>query len=141
MIVGFVLPKTLAGSREGSICPARAPAFKPLQNRRQLSTRLKHYMDVVRHDYPGMQIIQPLNRFAIFKEALHHACYAGVREPYGAGFMLLPPESSGETPGHEEYCVVGNLVRQVPVVAEHVLSREPGRTLENDGLPHNRPVG
>lgn len=84
MIKRFILPERLALAPEYPIGLAGCDAFQPSHDSSHVHDRSKEKVGMVRHDYIGVQIVEPKLGLAVFDGVHNQAGYAGIFHPMWA---------------------------------------------------------
>jgi len=89
MIERFVLPEGLARTAQYLVGSPGRRALQPTCNYRQTHVRLKDYVNMIGHDYPGLQKIELPLRLAVQESAGNYVRDARLLQPDGAEGRLI----------------------------------------------------
>src|ERR1017187_1025719 len=135
MVERLVLPEGCPGAAENLVGHAAGSPFEPSHDGGHRGTRFEDCMDVIWHDHPRVEFVEPADCLTI-EESVHN--YAGdsrILQPGGTGSyavesLVLPKEGSaatllrgqnlclrrkgaGKSPRHENSGLLWNPVRQM----------------------------
>jgi hypothetical protein len=141
MVERLVLPEGCPGAAENLVGHAAGSPFEPSHDGGHRGTRFEDCMDVIWHDHPRVEFVEPADCLTI-EESVHN--YAGdsrILQPGGTGSyavesLVLPKEGSaatllrgqnlclrrkgaGKSPRHENSGLLWNPVRQMSAGEGH----------------------
>ena len=148
MIERFVLPKGCSRTTKHAVGRTACSTFKPAHQIGQIDLRSQDYVDMIGHNDPGMQRVQPADRFTILEHFCEHVRDTGLLKPERTGIALIAPvrkgadgsriatlrrklgcaggHGTGQPPRHENGRIGRNPMRQASAI-EHSFPVEAGR--------------
>jgi hypothetical protein len=81
VVVGFILPKRLSTAPQHSIGNPAGPALQPAHDVRHRDVRLQHYVHMVRHDRPGVEVVGVADTRTILESILDHSGDTLIPQP------------------------------------------------------------
>src|ERR1019366_7150430 len=91
MVENFVLPEGRPGAAQNAVSHATCSPFEPPHDCGPCGTRFEDCVDVIGHDHPRAEIVEPAHGLAKQESVHNHGGYSRILQPEGTGPLAVEP--------------------------------------------------